>query len=220
MKILAFLNGKGGVGKTTVAINVAWCLTMMGIAKGNSAASGGFRVAVVDTDPQSSVSNWYNGDQCPFDVYEASDEKEIYGLRKSLKHYQYVVIDGAATISAISAAAVMVSDLVLIPVSASPLDFAACAGVLAVIEARGALKPVEARFIHTKRVSNAAMNETLRASIEATEIAQTRISVANRQSYVKSLLNGGSVFTGTDNQAKGEIQLLTKEIVELLEVAA
>ncbi|EEC0939245.1 ParA family protein [Salmonella enterica subsp. enterica] len=208
MKILAFLNGKGGVGKTTVAINVAWCLAMMG-----------FRVAVVDTDPQSSVSNWYNGDQCPFDVYEASDEKEIYGLRKSLKHYQYVVIDGAATISAISAAAVMVSDLVLIPVSASPLDFAACAGVLAVIEARGALKPVEARFIHTKRVSNAAMNETLRASIEATEIAQTRVSIANRQSYVKSLLNGGSVFTGTDNQAKGEIQLLTKEIVSVLEAA-
>ncbi|HGB5300383.1 TPA: AAA family ATPase [Salmonella enterica] len=205
MKVISFLNGKGGVGKTTIAINVAWCLVALG-----------YKVALVDTDPQGSVSNWHKGDLCPFDVYASSDEKEIYNIPKTLKHYDYVVIDGAATISAISAAAVMVSDLVMIPVTASPLDFAACSGVLAVIEARRNLKHVEARFVQSKRVTNARMNETLRASIEATEIAQTRTSIANRQGFVKSLLDGGSVFTGSDNQAKAEIQLLTKEIVSIV----
>ncbi|EEI7324263.1 AAA family ATPase [Salmonella enterica] len=208
MKIIAFLNGKGGVGKTTISVSVAWCLTLMG-----------YRVALCDTDPQGSVSNWYNGDVCPFDVYSVSDEKEIYNLRKSLNSYDYVVIDGAATISAISAAAVMVSDVVMIPVTASPLDFAACGGVLAVIGAREALKPVTARFVQTKRVTNARMNETLRDSIASTGIALTRASIANRQSYVRSLLDGGSVFTGNDSQAKAEIQILTKEILDLVEAA-
>ncbi|EIM6622199.1 ParA family protein [Salmonella enterica] len=208
MKIISFLNGKGGTGKTTCSIAVAWCLALMG-----------YKVALCDSDPQGSVSNWFNGDVCPFDVYECGEEKEIYNLRKSLKAYDYVVIDGAATISAISAAAVMVSDVVLIPVTASPLDFAACAGVLAVIEARGSLKPITARFIHTKKVSNARMNETLRDSIEATGLQLMRSTVANRQSYVRSMLEGGSVFTGNDSQAKAEIQLLTKEILDLLEAA-
>ncbi|EHT3579232.1 ParA family protein [Salmonella enterica] len=205
MRLISFLNGKGGVGKTTCSVAVAWCLALMG-----------YKVALCDTDPQGSVTSWFNGDVCPFDVYSVSDEKEIYNLRKTLNNYDYVVIDGAATISAISAAAVMVSDIVLIPVTASPLDFAACAGVLAVIEARSALKPVTARFIQTKRVTNARMNETLRDSIEATGLHLMRSTVANRQSYVRSLLDGGSIFTGTDSQAKAEIQLLTKEILSLL----
>ena len=45
MKIIAFLNPKGGSGKTTAAINVSSCL-----------ASSGKKIAVVDTDPQMSLT--------------------------------------------------------------------------------------------------------------------------------------------------------------------
>lgn len=203
-KIIAFLNGKGGVGKTTTAVAVAWCLTRLG-----------FRVAVCDTDPQQSILNWFNGDVCPFDVYPASDEKEIYKIRKALTDYDYIVIDGAATVSAISAAAVMVADMVIIPVTASPLDFAACAGVLAVIEARSEIKPLVARFLITKQVTNATMTETLKESIKATGLEALKSGTKQRQSYVKSMLNGGSVFTYNDAQAKAEIEILTNEIVRL-----
>lgn len=47
MKIISFLNPKGGSGKTTAVINVATALTKQG-----------YHLAVVDTDPQMSLTNW------------------------------------------------------------------------------------------------------------------------------------------------------------------
>ena len=55
-KVIAFLNGKGGVSKTTSAVNIATAL-----------ARKGYKVVVVDTDPQGSVSNWNDESKCVFD---------------------------------------------------------------------------------------------------------------------------------------------------------
>jgi chromosome partitioning protein len=204
-KIISFLNGKGGVGKTTTSINIATCL-----------ARQGHKVVMVDTDPQGSISNWYDESKCLFDLAEAASEKEVYTVRKQLKEYDYVVIDGAAAISAISSAAVMVSDLVLIPVTPSPLDFAACGAILAVVEARENLQPVIARFLITKKVASAKMLEVLKESIADTGVPALRTGTTQRQVYIRTMMEGGTVFDPTDGNAKGEIEIMTKEITELL----
>ena len=204
-KIISFLNGKGGVGKTTTSINIATCL-----------ARQGHKVVMVDTDPQGSISNWYDESKCLFDLAEAASEKEVYTVRKQLKEYDYVVIDGAAAISAISSAAVMVSDLVLIPVTPSPLDFAACGAILAVVEARENLQPVSARFLITKKVASAKMLEVLKESIADTGVPALRTGTTQRQVYIRTMMDGGTVFDTTDGNAKGEIEIMTKEITELL----
>lgn len=204
--VISFLNGKGGVGKTTTSINVATCL-----------AKQGFRVVVVDTDPQASIGNWYEEDKCKFDLAEASSEKEVYTVRKQLTGYDFIIIDGAAAISAISSAAVMVSDLVLIPVTPSPLDFAACSAIIAVIEARQNLQPIKARFLITKKVSSAKMLEVLKESIADTGIPTLKTGTGQRQAYIRTMLDGGTVYDTTDSQAKGEIDVMTKEILELIQ---
>lgn len=203
-KIIAILNGKGGVGKTTSTINIATAIQRKG-----------FSVAVVDTDPQGSISNWFDEEKCTFDLTEAASEKEVYQVRKSLKSYDYVIIDGAAAISAISSAAVMVSDLVVIPVTPSPLDFAACGAILAVIEARQDLQPVEARFLITKKIPHSKMLAVLKDSIEDTGVPAFRTSISQRQAYVKVMLDGSTVFDTDDGAAKGEIDVLTNEILEI-----
>lgn len=204
MRIISILNGKGGVGKSTLTINIATCLARMG-----------FRVCVVDTDPQSSVTAWNENSNALFDIVIASNDREIYSLPRTLKYYNYVIIDGAAAISSITNAAAMISDVVIIPLSASPLDFAACSGVLAVLEARQALKPIEARFLISKAVNNAKMTTILKESIKETGIETLRTSTSHRQSYVRSLLEGGTIYDSDDGKAKGEIDLITKEILEL-----
>lgn len=203
-KIIAILNGKGGVGKTTSTINIATAIQRKG-----------FSVAVVDTDPQGSISNWFDEKKCAFDLTEAASEKEVYQVRKSLKSYDYVIIDGAAAISAISSAAVMVSDLVVIPVTPSPLDFAACGAILAVIEARQDLQPVEARFLITKKVQHSKMLAVLKDSIQDTGVLSFRTAISNRTAYVKAMLDGSTVFDTDDGAAKGEIDVLTNEILEI-----
>ena len=203
--IISFLNGKGGVGKTTTTINVATALGKMG-----------HDIVVVDTDPQQSIGNWFVPEKCNFDVVSASSQKEVYSIKKSLKSYDYIIIDGAAAISEISSAAVMVSDLVIIPVTASPLDFAASTAILAVIEARNDLQPVKARFLVTKKVHAATMVQVLKDSIQETGFKALKTGTTQRQSYIKTMLDGGTVFETSDSQAKGEIDNIVREILEIL----
>ena len=206
MKIISFLNPKGGSGKTTATINVSSCL-----------ASGGKKVAVVDTDPQMSLTNWNSAGKAAFDVFTASSEKDVYQVRKELSEYDYVIVDGAGSLSVITSAAVMVSDLILIPVTPSPLDFSAAGSVVTVLEAQAYNRPVEARFLITRKIEQATMLGILKQSISQTGIKPLKTAITQRQSYVRSVLEGGSVFDTSDKAAQGEVQVLTKEIVSLFE---
>jgi len=206
MHVISFLNPKGGSGKTTSVINVGSCL-----------ARSGKRVAVVDTDPQMSVTNWSKAEKSAFDVYTASSEKDVYQVRKELKDYDFVIIDGAGSLSVITSAGVMVSDLVIIPVSPSPLDFSATGSVVDVLEAQAYNRPVEARFLITRKIEQATMLGVLKESIAQTKIKLFRTAITQRQSYIKSILEGESVFESSDNAAKGEIEILTREILNVFE---
>lgn len=206
MKIIAFLNPKGGSGKTTATINVSTCL-----------ANSGKSVAVVDTDPQMSLTNWNKAGKATFDVFTAASEKDVYQVRKDLSEYDFVIIDGAGSLSVITSAAVMVSDLIIIPVTPSPLDFSAAGSVVTVLEAQAYNRPVEARFLITRKIEQAAMLKVLKDSVAQTDIKLLKTAITQRQSYVRSVLDNESVFSTSDGAAKGEIQILTREIIGLLE---
>ncbi|WP_323086645.1 ParA family partition ATPase [Providencia alcalifaciens] len=206
MKIISFLNPKGGSGKTTAVINVATALTKQG-----------YHLAVVDTDPQMSLTNWSRAGNSAFDVYTAASEKDVYSIRKDLSNYQMVVVDGAGSLSVITSAAVMVSDLVIIPVTPSPLDFSAAGSVTAVLEAQAYNRKVEARFLITRKIEQASMLNVLKENLKDKDIPTFKTSISQRQIYIKSILQGNSVFESNDGAAKGEIEMLTKEILSVFE---
>ncbi|MBE8614506.1 hypothetical protein CYG68_19260 [Morganella morganii] len=107
----------------------------------------------------------------------------------------------------------MASDLVIIPVTASPLDFAASTAILTVIEARNDLQPVKAS---TKSVHAATMMQVLKDSIQEAGFKAPKTGTTQRQSYIKTMLDGGTVFETSDSQAKGEIDNIVHEILEIL----
>ena len=50
----------------------------------------------------------------------------------------------------------------------------------------------------------------LKESIKDTGVKAFRTAITQRQVYVKSILDGDSVFESSDGAAKGEIEILTK----------
>ena len=207
MKVISFLQTKGGVGKTTCVINVAQALAMSGVD-----------VAVVDTDPQASLQNWNKANLAQFTIYAAESEKDVYRVRKELQHHDYVIIDGAATLSVITHSALMVSDLVIVPVTPSPLDFSASSSVLDVIEAQNMNRatPITCRFLLTRYVDGTVMGDLLKSSIDSVGQQRFKTRMAHRQSYIRSLLDGGTIFDTRDSAARGEVSMLVEEIKQLI----
>jgi chromosome partitioning protein len=121
-------NQKGGVGKTTITVNLA-AVTNDVLRPSGAAALGDDQpcpVLVVSTDPQASTVWWAERvTDPPFDFTQAHDDP--HGLKKlrELEQYQHVFVDtpGSLEDERILAAALEYADDVLVPMTPEPLAF-------------------------------------------------------------------------------------------------
>lgn len=92
-KVVSFINYKGGVGKTTIAVETAATL----------AKKYGFKVLVVDLDPQTNASfyliseeeweNWVNDKGSLKDIFEAAIRNEVYKISDAILEDLYDCLD-------------------------------------------------------------------------------------------------------------------------------
>jgi chromosome partitioning protein len=109
---LAVVNGKGGVGKTTTAVNLAAIL-----AEKN-------QVLLVDADPQGSATWWVERNQSGmgFDLTQESNPKLLSDLRQ-IKDYDLVVVDTPPALRSEALTAVINSaDYLILPTPPAPMD--------------------------------------------------------------------------------------------------
>jgi chromosome partitioning protein len=140
--IIALLNQKGGVGKTTLALHLAgeW-------------ARRGKRVTLVDADPQGSALDWSqqrsrSGAPRLFGVVGLARDTLHREAPELARDADHVVIDGPPRVAGLMRSALLATDLVLIPVQPSPLDGWASAEMLALLaEARIYRPQLAARFV-------------------------------------------------------------------------
>src|SRR5262245_25926650 len=109
--IIGVLQQKGGVGKTTLALNLA-----------ADYARSRHRVLLVDADPQGSALAWSS-------VREKPPLFPVIGMPKPTLHkdlppvaanYEVVIIDGAPRVNELARSAILACDFVLVPVQPSP----------------------------------------------------------------------------------------------------
>lgn len=157
--ILALLNQKGGVGKTTLALAIAGEWAMQGR-----------RVILIDADPQGSALDWSE-----MRAREGLPRLfSVIGLARDTLHREapalardadLVVIDGPPRVAGLMRSALLATDMVLIPVQPSPFDGWASAEMLALIS--------EARIYRPELVARFVLNRCGARTVLARDTAET-----------------------------------------------
>ena len=209
--IVAFLNQKGGVGKTTLALHLA-----------GAWARQGRRVTLIDADPQGSSLDWSEqrvreGLPRLFGVVGLARDtlhREAPELARTVDH---VVIDGPPRVAGLMRSALLAADLVVIPATPSPFDGWASAEMLRLVEEARVFRPeLRARFL---------LNRCGARTIIARETAETLADhdppllatrIGQRVAYADAAQTGRLVFEIDEaGPAAREIAALAVEIGRL-----
>ena len=205
--IIGVLNQKGGVGKTTISVNLAAALAVTR------------RVLLVDADPQGSALAWSS-------LRERDSLFPVVGMAKPTLHrelpalardYDVVVIDGAPRVNELARAAILASDLVLIPLQPSPYDIWASADTVRLVrEAQQYRAAIRAAFLINRRIAKTAIGRDAGAALAQFEdVPVLPMSVGQRVIYAESAARGLSVLEAAPNsEAALEMASLAALIVE------
>jgi chromosome partitioning protein len=210
--IVAFLNQKGGVGKTTLALHLAGELA----ARGN-------RVTLIDADPQGSALDWsqqrsQEGLPRLFGVIGLARDtlhREAPELAKSVDH---IVIDGPPRVAALMRSALLASDVVLIPVQPSPLDGWASAEMLALLKDARVYRPdLIARFVLNRCGARTVLARETAATLADHDPPMLATRIGQRIAFAASAQTGRLAFERDDAaSAAREIGALADETLRLV----
>jgi chromosome partitioning protein len=203
-RVVAVVNGKGGVGKTTTAVNLAAILAEK------------TEVLLVDADPQGSASWWVERSDrgMTFDLTQESDLHVLSNLR-SIVDYQLIIVDTPPALRSKSLQAVISSaDYLILPTPPAPMDLTALIETV-----RSAVVPLQiAHRVLLTKVDSRSLKETLEAQNTLLElgIPACHAFVRNYKAHERAVLEGVAITEWTGKNAK-EAQADYRRVVEELQ---
>src|SRR4051794_37454792 len=199
--IVGVLNQKGGVGKTTLSVNLAHAFALRG-----------HRVLLVDADPQGSALTWSS-------VRTEDPLFPVVGMPKPTLHkdlpavaadYAHVIIDGAPRVNELARAAIIASDFILIPVQPSPYDVWASDEIVKLIQEARIFKPsLLAAFTINRKIVNTAIGRDVETALAAYDLPILDTAICQRVTFAESAAQGRTVFeVDPTSIAAGEVRKL------------
>jgi chromosome partitioning protein len=211
MQVISIVQQKGGVGKTTLAINLAGELKQRGR-----------RVIVIDADPQGSATAWAAPRKLGFEVRAepVSNGTVSQWLRNVLKqNADVIIIDTPAGLGTVFRSAVEIADLVIVPCGASSLDLNAARTTMTSIST--ALRNDSRSRARVVAVPTRADNQTPEGQQIANELQGLFESVAPGLShdiyFVRAFTQG--VYVGSaapSSPAAQEVRATTDFLIQAL----
>ena len=203
-KVLTIAQQKGGAGKTTLAAHTAIALMQRG-----------YRVAVIDIDPQGSLGRWHKvREERLGEGYTGLHFSTLSGWRvgsevnRLRRQYDVILIDSPPHVETEARTAIRAADLVLVPVQPSPTDVWATQATITL--AQNEKKPV---LTVMNRVS---ANSKIAAKLckELTELSDH--TLGNRVAFASAIMEGkGVTELDAKSPASQEIKALVEEIIAL-----
>ena len=210
-KIITVGSTKGGVGKTTLALNIA-------IAR----ALAGRDVWLIDADRQGTASTALaiRGEAGKLPAIATAHYADGGQLRTQLLHqrdqFQDIVIDAGGRDSTALRAALVLSDLVLVPFQPRSIDVWAVADIAALIEEARAMRDgLQALAVLNMADTAGTDNEDAAAALaDYPAISYLATPIRRRKSIANAAGNGMSVLEQTprDDKAIAELNALLKAI--------
>ena len=203
---IAFAQQKGGAGKTTLLAHLA-----------HANAQKGASVALLDLDPQGSLSAWHGMAAIGgLTLLETATYRISGDIRDAKKDHDLVLVDCPGHAAPILEAAVREADLVLVPCQPTPLDLWATKPITDMADAEG----VTARIILNRVPPRGNAPDETRSALKPTGAKICKTSLGNRIAYSRGIGQGGTALSLPGQQAaKGEIEALRKEIARVLKSA-
>ncbi|MBF0423115.1 MAG: ParA family protein [Magnetococcales bacterium] len=211
--IISVMNQKGGCGKTTIAVNLAALLK-----------NSGLNVVILDADPQLSASRWarQGGDTFPLSVHPLDMTKGARKVKTDIRELaqaaDIVVIDCPPELREPAMLASLLADMVLVPVTPSPLDiWAAEAATELAQDARelnGNDKPVVI-LVPSKTNSQTVIAKDLGKTLSTLEGQVAPVNIVQRVVLAECVIAGSTIDRyAPHSPAFKEMQALSQFVLQ------
>ncbi|HQT46669.1 MAG: cobyrinic acid a,c-diamide synthase [Acidocella sp. 20-63-7] len=206
-KVIAIAQQKGGSGKTMLAAQLA------------AALAGEASVALLDIDPQGSLTVWGKLRASAAKAANSLSIATVSGWRlaneveKLKATHDYVLIDTPPVIDSDARRAIRGADLVLIPLNPSPPDLWAAEGTLKL----AAEEKRQAVLVFNRAPAASKLRKRLEAEIGARGLVLLEVALANRAGYANAFADGlGVTEAGPTTLAAEEIRAAVAALKEKL----
>jgi chromosome partitioning protein len=211
--IIAVTNLKGGVGKSTVAQNLAVCF-----------AHAGKKVCILDTDLKQRTTMRWAGERpehLPSIIVSGVEEKQLTQQAEALKKiYDVIIIDGRPDLAILATKTIAISDVVVVPITAKSADIWSLQNfmewyemVSEEVQSRTG-KQIKAYLMLNMYKGNRTITKDIEQYLGDVSIELLDNRLADRASYIEAMTLGMGVYEyPKDAKAKEEMKGVFEEII-------